>query len=581
MEEATAMDAQARKTIVEIVDRYKSDQHGKIQIRYILAILEDIVATGEGTESTLISSALRKEAEDFVESNPSLLMDDSDVVAFVEQMLSTSGQRSAWVDASSIMQADRSNTRDGAHHPGQSPLAQSTPTHSQLHKARSAVLSARFRERRSPSFPRSMTDSQLQTLAEGSTDSELPRSGSSVDVPTAATALDLTIATERYTSRIKALEEHERALQATVLDHEHQLQSLEERNEEAEAQLRSRTREVQELRAADAKVKQHISDLEHDLEATAQEASRAKEQLADAREELECERKESRHLDTAAGRLTTQVEELQTQLGERGSRLGRLHKEKDDLAAQLNNLQLEAERREETEARLADALRACDQWEEQVRQLNRDMDEMKKASVRRPAPDSVPGTLRSMEGVEATSGTEADHGPSGEKLQQQQLQDDAYLEGRRKLGREMQLQRTLIERLMLLSSKTQKQAGGRGRGGIDARAAGRPTTNEIAQLVQSVGIQRQRQSWTVIVLYSLVLLMVGFLAAQYLWPSGTRPLYGEYRAWERANELGPVFEPYGLRAGGYASRWWEGGPRLVQKAGFWLEERLLEGPWPS
>lgn len=85
-------------------------------------------------------------------------------------------------------------------------------------------------------------------------------------------------------------------------------------------------------------------------------------------------------------------------------------------------------------------------------------------------------------------------------------------------------------------------------------------------------------------LIALVFVMFGYLVAlAFTTPSTSGTTYAELRAWESANAIDYIMrlDQYGTMSGSGRYRWWEGGWLWVEMAGFWLEGKLLDAPWPT
>lgn len=552
-----------REEIADIVSKYGTTEHGQVNVRHILDILDEISGKVASADEVLISAKQRQEVESFIDRDPTLPMERSKVIDFVQQMLTVPTHPPAWSDASSILQLDRSGSDHFATGSGRSPLAQSTPTQSQHSQARAARFSTRFNDRRSPSLHRSSTEPRLQSLAE--LDRETERSGRTAHNATDVAdpvAVQADQAHRAQVDRIRLLEEHERGLRDTILDNELQLQDLQERFETAEAALKARDRELQELKAVEMKNKQHIRDLERDVETTEKDAALARRQQTETRAELESQKREAKQMDALLGKVQTEVSVLEARQRQGAQQVDNLTAEKSELSSRVRDLLAAQEGHERTEARLRDAEQACKRWEEQVRCMQRDIDELKAGPTEQSVKAESVRSDAAFEGCEAIGHRTVD------------VQQESF----KRLGRDIQLQRTLIDRLIQLTSKNNRRAAYGGRGASAAQQAIR--TARTTDTAADDGLVTKGRSAVIVVLYSIIVLMLGYVLAQHAMPLG-RPVYGEYRAWQRANDLAPAFTPYGLDTSGLATRWWEGGPRLIEQAGFWLEQHLLDGPWPS
>lgn len=269
--------------------------------------------------------------------------------------------------------------------------------------------------------------------------------------------------------------------------------------------------------------------------------------------------------------------------------------EKQSFVAQISGLEIQCEKLTYTEAQLAEALSACTEWEQQVEQLQADMDQIKKASVRssglridadtggkvtptlgpakstqypaqaapaQPSIDEIPSAPDRFESnVRQTTSTAPD-------MSQDALIQQHYTT----LSNELGLQRNLIDTMLRMKPNIRK---------TKSRTRSSPPT----QLASSEN-KRAVLDWirvaSIFALYSLVLLVLGHMIASQAGTTSTSGVsYAERKAWGRANSIEYLLDHHGVLGSGGSYRWWEGGWVWVEKLGYWLEEMLQDESWPS
>ena len=99
---------------------------------------------------------------------------------------------------------------------------------------------------------------------------------------------------------------------------------------------------------------------------------------------------------------------------------------------------------------------------------------------------------------------------------------------------------------------------------------------------ESLRLNASPMTWTIIVLYSFLFLMLGYLVAYAMNSNALGAItYAESRAWHTANNLGRSIELDGFYSMTHQGRWWEGGWLWVELLGYWLEDKLIDSTWPS
>lgn len=314
--------------------------------------------------------------------------------------------------------------------------------------------------------------------------------------------------------------------------------------------------------------------------------------------------------------------------------------ERNNFLERIASLEAQDGKLTETEARLSTALQSCSDWEAQVKRLKFDMEEIKRASVRAAKRESQSWQRESegqsghgdakvvtLDGTTTTNNHEgrksaqtvsrevqttqsgdlqpsraAEHAMESLRARAQArgedevinaaAQEEAMKQHYATLSNELGLQRNLIDKMIKMKAAgVKKKANG---GGNKSRPAAQVTTTTAAITPMTTTTTKTTgygwRVWPLLAgLFALVFVLLGYmLAAMTGWSSATNApgvSYAELASWDRANGIAYALDHHGVMGGsstgGMNHRWWEGGWLWVEMAGYWLEERLQDRPWPS
>ncbi|GAO48750.1 hypothetical protein G7K_2919-t1 [Saitoella complicata NRRL Y-17804] len=149
-------------------------------------------------------------------------------------------------------------------------------------------------------------------------------------------------------------------------------------------------------------------------------------------------------------------------------------------------------------------------------------------------------------------------------------------------SRELGVQKHLIAELMRrtkgpkgkLPPPRQRMKGAAGRGALQQRWYWEYLNQ---YLVDPQDPSKVYVPWTVLLLYTLCVFLVGIVFATYfLFPTIRGMSVDEFRNWGKVNALGQVIGGWKRR------RWWEGRGRWVECLGWWIEEAFVaDRRWPT
>lgn len=227
-----------------------------------------------------------------------------------------------------------------------------------------------------------------------------------------------------------------------------------------------------------------------------------------------------------------------------------------------------------------------------------DLEQVKKASLRASSKTSIGSVKLQTDEKETSSKTvqttpEDNLSPAAEaafaRIQESQAGGAAYLRTEDEtikqhyatLTSELGLQRNLINKMIKMKAAMKKSKGKVRFADHQVNAQNPPAL--AASNTAVLKTPGSNLTWPILILYSLVFVLLGYILASrrgIAYTSGVS--YAELRRWERANSIEYLIDHHGvLGHNGNTYRWWEGGPRWVEKAGYWLEERLRDDVWPS
>lgn len=289
------------------------------------------------------------------------------------------------------------------------------------------------------------------------------------------------------------------------------------------------------------------------------------------------------------------------------------------MQAQIAGLEIQCDKLADTESHLSEALEACQNWEQQVERLRFDIDQMKKASLKASRTHVSQNTLADVSGHKSrksaqvaskTTGTQV--GPATRNLaiqtdaierqshpaeadqslsrteatqspKQNSPQDEIMKQHYATLSNELGLQRNLIDKMIKLKAATKKPRSRAHSSGISTGTAGHVTeTPNVAVMQKTNHMSDQFLTWPILFLYSVIFVLLGYLIASRMSVTSTSGVsYAEMKAWERANSITYLLDHHGVLSSSGPYRWWEGRWMWLEMAGYWLEEKLQDRPWPS
>ncbi|BFZ55183.1 hypothetical protein PYCC9005_002223 [Savitreella phatthalungensis] len=414
-----------------------------------------------------------------------------------------------WIDESSIMPLNESlGARNGANQ--RIPLDASTPAKPGL-RGLASRPGARFN--RSPT-----SDTVFRRRISGGIQSDQQPVSNQQQ-----SALDAQLMSDQ----VQRLQVRERDLDQQVSANEQELALLRTRLEEADAEISALRKlqndhELQEHGTRDtvSSLEHRLEEVQHNLEAKTKELAQVKGLAARRAERLELDEREITSLQEQLAASNAQVETLTT---DRAAH-------RDEPTALETVVHTKDEELAKMSARIAE-LEASEALHIQEIELLRNSDAPRAGSS-----GEQPTTLEAaVNQQEQKSGNTASQ----------------YL----RLGRELVLQKELIDRLFAVSAKRSKL-----KNDTAATAAATTTTHQRGSALGLGGA-----SIISILLYTLVAILFGLLLA--------RSQLAEQRAWHDANHID--FNLDGLHL-----PWWEDGPYVIRAIGFWLDTKLSAGAWP-
>lgn len=143
------------------------------------------------------------------------------------------------------------------------------------------------------------------------------------------------------------------------------------------------------------------------------------------------------------------------------------------------------------------------------------------------------------------------------------------------LSNEIGFQRDLIDKMIKMRSNMKKSKA-RARAPI-------ATVQKVSDVSpNSFRIPNSYMTWLTLMLYSLVFLLLGYIISRLISTKAAPGVsYAETWRWKRANTLSDVYSFHGVLGSSIRQRWWENNWWMIERCGYWLEQKLIEEPWPS
>lgn len=293
--------------------------------------------------------------------------------------------------------------------------------------------------------------------------------------------------------------------------------------------------------------------------------------------------------------------------------------EKDKLRERIDLLETEVQGSAETTHNLHDALERCNELEAETERLKFDLEQVKQTSLKmareerrswqneweqkRTSEEAKQERLKKLQrsataSVLNSKGTQTDtdtsdpfpgmaamlKGATTTTTTSNAGQEESMRKRYAELSNELGLQAGLIEQMQKMRAGLRKDHKGR-----TARGKSPPaSTSDHKKAVEereSDGILSIRKQWIgwlpLLALYSLVFLFLGFLiATQRSAKNAPGVSYAELVSWQRANALDFLLDHHGV-LGTRPYCWWEGRWKWIEMAGYWLQDKLQDRPWPT
>ncbi|CCG81800.1 Sporulation-specific protein 15 [Taphrina deformans PYCC 5710] len=465
-------------------------------------------------------------------------------------------------------------------HRSHSPLAQSTPNKDSPY---SQTLLGKGN--RSPAHNRTNLTTRSKSYAFG------PDSSSPAFSPSnryTGSSWPLGDESDELHNQVRLLQDRDKVSERTISLNEQQIHRLETLVAESQQELSRSDRIASDLRASYAAAEATIQSLEKDVTDAHNELVSCQAKLEKAKSDLDLQISEHDRVKDLEGEQHRELTKLRAQLRMVSGDQKNAQHEQAKLLEEIESLQSRCESMISAERELVDTRRSCLEKDQIIQQLKVDLDDVKKASMRNIRSSTLDAELASAHGASVSKESQTIEALISEDDRPQHVeptetQEEALKQHYATLSNELGLQRNLIDKMIKMKAGIKRQklkARSNGSHAAIATTDSAPMAKD-ARLVDLAG-SHWLVTWPLIVLYSLVFLGLGYiLASQASAVNAPGVSYAELKSWERANAIDYVLEYHGVMGHASNYRWWEGGWLWVEMLGYWLEEKLIDHPWPT